>query len=156
MNLQERGFEREGRADAEACGAVEDPAVGKMRADGVDAEGGTERVLELEIGGRETDLAAALVAWRDVPLDTPPMAEQARGFVGSARLERAADIGGRDLHAAFGDDRREHRRTEAFHLAHVTEHRGVAAASLAEAEILADHHVGDGELLDQNVEDEIL
>src|SRR5262245_35401811 len=102
-------------------------------------------MFELEIGGRKSDRVPSSVALRDVSLDSPPVTEQTRGFIGIARPERGPDVGRGDLHAPAGEYRRKHGRAEAFHVAHVSKDRGIAAASLAEAKILADHDMGDAE-----------
>jgi len=50
-------------------------------------------VFQLQICGRETEVTAALVAMRNVALDTPPVPQKARRLIGTARFQGGTDFG---------------------------------------------------------------
>ena len=98
----------------------------------IDAERRLDMILERQVGGREADGAAALIALLDMRFHRPPMAEQFRGAARIAPRQQLADAG-RGIGLAAVAHFIDNRNAEAFHPAHIGKRRRVAAARLAEA-----------------------
>src|SRR5262249_54836580 len=119
----------------------------------VDAVAGVdERGVGDEVGGREAELAAALLAVGDDALYAERRAEQRGRLLQLAGLDEAADArGGDDL--AVGLYERDDARLEAGVGA---QQFGVASGAVAEPEVLADRDVRGAEPADEHVVDERL
>ena len=138
--------------DATMCEGLPCPAC----ADGVDAEFGAKVFAERDVGGWDVDGAAALRAFKDYAEDCPFVAEHFGGVCDFALLQELADAGGGEGVGVAVAERREFRysdfmrgepRFELFH---------VAAAFVAEDEIVARDDMLRTETLEQNFFDEIL
>ena len=146
----------EGRADAHV-GRRRPPAPLAVLLDrgaaGVDAVARVdERVLRHQVGGREAELAPALVAVLDDAAELERRAEEAVGLLEVAGHHEAADVGrGDDL--AVDLHQRHHARLEGGLRAQQV---GVALGLVAEAEVLPHRHLRGAELGDQDVVDELL
>ena len=121
----------------------------------VDAVAQPASRVELEIGGRKAELAAALVAVDHFAGHEPRIAEQLRRLVEPPGGERVADRAGRHR-AAVVLEPRHHVDGEAVLLALGFEEIRRAGAVHAEVEVEADHGAADGKALDQDAADEVL
>src|SRR5690606_13591462 len=121
----------------------------------VDALRGHElrRVVELQVGGREAELAAAPVAAHDGAADAVRPPEALGGGQDVAFRDRAADARRADRRAA-----RLHRPDdldiEAEPLAGRPQRRDVALPALPEPVVVADHEVAQAEAADEDLLDE--
>src|SRR5690606_18286602 len=115
-----------------------------------------EILAEGDVGGREAELAAAPVARLDASLDLPVAAEKLGGLGGTAGDQELADAGRRISLAVRALLGRDHGHAEAVARGQLAEHRDVAAALVAEHEVLADHDVAGAHPLDQEPTHEVL
>ncbi len=131
-----------GGADAE----VEDGGVGfvvENGVGGVDAEGWEGEILDIEVGGGETDLAAELVALDDLTGDGVGTTEQAAGFREQPGGDFFADDGGADGAGVQGDGGEDMGGVMEFAFEVFKELAG-ARALMSEGEALSDADGGKG------------
>ena len=113
--------------------------------------GAYERVLGDQVGGREAQLAPALIAVHDLTAQLEGRAEEVRGLIDLAGRHQAADVaGGDDL--AVHLQQRLHDGLEALV---GRQQARVALRAVPEAEVLPDRHPHRAERLHQHVVDEL-
>ena len=120
----------------------------------IDSEARAQIGAERDVGGGIAQRAASFVAMFDDAFDRERPGQQARGGLAIARFERLADPGGGDRLALLGD-RRDRVDRQAVGLAEQLQHLDIAAAALAEGEILAGHYACRADPADQIIGDEI-
>src|ERR1700733_3688132 len=124
--------------------------VGKGRVDAV--TGNRQAVVGDEVGGREAELATALVALDDLALDHEGGAEAVARALHVAGGNQGSDPGRGDRLAVDLDQRHD----PSLELRPRSQHRRVPLRLRPEAEVLADRDLGGAEPLDQDVLDEVL
>src|SRR5260370_20612556 len=156
MDLEREIAAAEGRAHAEIGDAVV-PAV--AAADGgahrIDAAGGAQVIGELDMGGRDADRAAAPIALLDPAIDLPGAGEERRRIARPAFDEKMADAR-RRVNFAIALHRLDDGDAEAESLAHPAQQRRIAAAAVAEDEVVTDDGLANAEPGDKHVAHEIL
>ena len=142
--IEEKGFEQllgriELRADADIGRALQFLTRGEdSPGHGIDAVFRAEVSLDREIGGRIADGPPALVAMLDHAANGERAGHQARGHLRIACLQCLADAAGRNEFAAIPD--RTHRaRLDPMLRPDLAQQLDIAAARLAEGEILTRH-----------------
>jgi hypothetical protein len=142
-------------ADADIGRAEQFAPVGQASGDGIDAIGRAQILAHGEVGGREVDRPAHLVAMLDHPANGERPCQQGRGRFAIARLERLAHPARRDdpVVIEHGTDRA---RRQPMGRAERTQHLDIAAALAPEGEILAGHHARRADPVDQQFANEIL
>src|SRR6185437_5777328 len=157
MHLQPQIAAAEGRARAEIGDRVVParPAVLlDRRADGIDAGGRSQVIVQKDVGGGKADGAAALIAALDPAVDLPEAAEQRRRLARSSGDEVLADAGRGIERAAGGPYGIDDADAEAERRAALGEQRRVAAPLMAEDEIIAHHRMAEAQPADQHLVDE--
>lgn len=117
---------------------------------GVDAEAGRVQTLDGHVGGGIAQVAAALFAADDWPVDAVPVAQHGGGVAGAAFGQGVADGGGGDL-AIIAFEKRGDGDVEAHVLPEPPQMGGGAGTALAEAEIGADDDVRQAQTVGDDV-----
>src|SRR5262245_38811676 len=154
MHLEQRRAVVEHRPAAEAGNAVVTHA-GDIDTHGVDAVLEAAGGIELQVGGRKAELAAALLAMNDLAGDKPRGAKELGRLHHSARRERRADGAGRDR-PAFVFQRWDDVDCKAEALALLGQEFRRTGTVLAEMKIEADGRAANAERAREDLRDEIL
>ncbi len=112
-------------------------------------------LTEMDVGGRITKGAAQLLAMLDMAVDHEGTAEEPRGVAEAAFGEQGTHLGRRDT-LTVDQHRRNGMRGEAEFRAHRLQEGEVAAAPMAEAEILAHPHFAGSHAADDHLTNEVL
>ena len=160
VEVEEIGLEQflgriEDRPDAEIGDAVEDAPVGEPAAHRIDAVARAQIVAERDVGGRIAELAAALVAMLDHALDRERPGQQARRGLAIAGAAAPRGSGSRRparSPSSTGADRSTESRWPGRASSSSVD---VAAAALAEGEVLAGHDAGRADPPHQPFGDEV-
>ena len=148
--LAAAGLERRAHADADGGRRSARPSA-QARVDAV--AGAHERLVGDQVGGREAQLAPALVAVHDLAAQLERRAEQAVGLI---------DLAGEHAARGCGWRRRSRRRPPAAGARRVAKRSSAASSArialraVAEAEVLADRHLLRAERADEHLVDELL
>src|SRR5581483_5987077 len=160
MRLEPRAVAADGGPEPDIGDAVDGAAVERVvrpvAADphGIDPEGGAQVFAEPDIGGGEAEQAAAPVADRDAAVDLPGAAELGGGLARPALAQQFADMG-RGIDRRVGAAHRiDDADAEAVHRPRLLQHRGGAAAAVAEGAVVADDDMADADGGDHDLLDE--
>src|SRR5579863_3471670 len=125
-------------------------------AHGIDAARRAEIVAQAQIGGGKADRTTAPVAGLDASFDFEGMAQQPRRLARFAPGQIPANSRRGEDGAVARRNRLQHAHAEAMVLSLLLQERGVAAALVAEMEVVPDDYVAGAKPLDQEAADEIL